>query len=270
MTAGRRAGNRYGYGIMAPKKGSGTTSKKKKTTAGKKPAPKAQARRAPAPAAAPGNRTAVYLLVILALLAVIVYLATFVFFQDRPGAPRGQAAKQEQKDGTRERTDRPGERERADAKKMDADVAKGEPKEKTDPERLVKIFLIRIDDRTEKFSLSPVARRVKGEVSVQQAMTELIKGPTAAEKRRGLLTAVPPGLRVRSVTVKNRIAEIDFNEAIEQNAAGSILIGRLDQIVFTATELGGVDSVIIKINGRQRQSLGGDGLSIGGPLHRRQ
>ena len=255
---------------MAPKKGSGTTGKKKKSAAVKKTAPKAPARRTSPPAAAPGNRTAVYLLVILALLAVIVYLATFVFFQDRPGAHRGQVAKQEQKDGSRDRTDRPGEHERADAKKKDMDGAKDDPKEKTDAERLVKIYLIRIDDRTEKFSLSPVARRVKGEVSVQQAMTELIKGPTAAEKRRGLLTAVPPGLRVRSVAVKNRIAEIDFNEAIEQNAAGSILIGRLDQIVFTATELVGVDSVVIRINGRRRQSLGGDGLSIGGPLHRRQ
>ncbi len=81
---------------------------------------------------------------------------------------------------------------------------------------------------------------------------------------------MPAGLRVRSVTVKHRIAEIDFNSAIEENAAGSILIGRLDQIVYTATELGGVDSVVIKINGRRRQFIGSDGLSIGGPMHRRQ
>jgi len=72
------------------------------------------------------------------------------------------------------------------------------------------------------------------------------------------------------VKIRNKTAEIDFNSAIEYGAAGSILLNRLDQIVYTATQFSGVGSVIIKINGKARQTLGADGLSISGPLHRRQ
>jgi len=77
-------------------------------------------------------------------------------------------------------------------------------------------------------------------------------------------------MRINSVKIRNKTAEIDFNSAIEYGAAGSILLNRLDQIVYTATQFSGVGSVIIKINGKARQTLGADGLSISGPLHRRQ
>lgn len=254
---------------MAAKKGTSTTGKKKKAAAGKKPAAKTAARRAPAQDAPRGSRTALFLLVILVLLTVIVFLANTLFFQDRPGDRRAADAGRDAKHVTHDRQEQKKWQERGDPNK-DGREAKDDAKENAQPERLVKIYLIRIDDRTERISMNPVSRTVKGEPSVQQALAELIKGPTASEKRRGLLTAVPPDLRVRSVSVKNRTAEIDFNGAIEQNAAGSVLIGRMDQIVMTATGIGGVDSVIIKINGRRRQTLGGDGLSIGGPLHRRQ
>ncbi len=50
----------------------------------------------------------------------------------------------------------------------------------------VKIFLIRYDERTERSALNPVLRTIKGVPTVQQAMEELIKGPTPAERRRGL------------------------------------------------------------------------------------
>ena len=85
-----------------------------------------------------------------------------------------------------------------------------------------------------------------------------------------MLTAVPHGLRVNGIRLKNGTAEIDFNGAIEQGAGGSVLINRIDQIVYTATQFPNVRSIVIKINGRPRQTLGMDGLSIGGPLHRRQ
>jgi spore germination protein GerM len=137
-------------------------------------------------------------------------------------------------------------------------------------ESKVKVFFLRVNDRTERVSLVPVTRTIKGSASLEKALGELIKGPNQTERGKGLLSAVPSNIKVRGVSVKNGIAEIDFNDAVERNAAGSILISRLDQIVYTATEMDGIRGVIIKINGRRRQVFGSDGLSIGGPLHRRQ
>jgi germination protein M len=138
------------------------------------------------------------------------------------------------------------------------------------PAESVKIYFVALNEKTDKMYLAPVSRKVNRDPLLENTIRELVKGPTSAEKRKGLLTAIPTELKINSIKIKNKTAEIDFNSAIEHGAAGNILINRIDQIVYTATQFSGVTSVIIKINGRTRQTLGADGLSISGPLHRRQ
>ena len=101
-------------------------------------------------------------------------------------------------------------------------------------------------------------------------LNELIKGPSRNEQKKGVLTAIPDDLRLRSVQVVGKNAVLDFNGAIEENANGEILLTRIDQLVYTATQFDGVESVIIKVNGRQKKFLGGDGLSVSGPIGRRK
>jgi spore germination protein GerM len=141
---------------------------------------------------------------------------------------------------------------------------------KTVSEKLVKIYLIRFNEKTERISLAPVMRRVNSDFPLRDALYELIKGPTESERGRGLLSAVPKNLRIRNIETKNRMVVIDFNDAIEKGANGSILLNRIDQIVFTATQFELIDSIKIKINGKGKEFLGSDGLSIGGSLYRRR
>ena len=99
-------------------------------------------------------------------------------------------------------------------------------------------------------------------------LEQLIKGPTPYEQGKGYITAVPSHLKIRNIDIKGKTAEIDFNGVIEEGAAGDILLKRIQQIVNTATQFDNIDSIIIKINGQRRKTIGGDGLSIGGPLRR--
>jgi spore germination protein GerM len=145
----------------------------------------------------------------------------------------------------------------------------GEEPKKADAESRVRIYFVRFDERTERTSLEPVMRSVRKEFAVKDSLNELIKGPSETEKRRGLLSAVPQHLRVRAVAVENGVAVIDFNDAIEENANGGILLSRVDQIVYTATQFDGVGGVVFKINGKTRKFLGSDGLAIGGPIQRK-
>ncbi len=164
-----------------------------------------------------------------------------------------------------EKTDRP-EKIGAPARTDPEPAKKQEP---TPEEKSVRIYLVKLNEESDKMYLAPVGRKVTGGSVLENTMKELIKGPTATEKKKGMLTAVPSTLRVNGVKIRGNVAEIDFNGAIEQGAAGSILLNRIDQIVYTATQFPNVGSVVITINGKQRQTLGTDGLSIGGPLHRR-
>src|SRR6476659_6833405 len=55
----------------------------------------------------------------------------------------------------------------------------------------------------------PVAR---GGTTIQAAVEHLLAGPTAAERSRGMRTAVPRATRLRSVAVERRIVTVDLGE----------------------------------------------------------
>lgn len=132
----------------------------------------------------------------------------------------------------------------------------------------VKVYFLKLDEKTEQLYLSPVTRKVSDKNIITLSLETLIAGPSALEKSAGYLSAVPPGLKVNKAAVKGRSAVVDFSGVIEEDAPGQILIKRLQQIVYTATEFDGIDSIIITINGKAKKSIGADGLSINGPMSR--
>ncbi len=131
------------------------------------------------------------------------------------------------------------------------------------------IFFLKFDRKNEKMSVLPVKRQLSSFSPLQSSLMELIKGPDRNEKRNGFLSAIPEDLKIRNIKVVGRNAVLDLNEAIETDANGEILLTRIDQLVYTATQFDGIDGVIIKVNGREKKFLGGEGLSISGPIQRR-
>jgi spore germination protein GerM len=155
-----------------------------------------------------------------------------------------------------------------------SDVKKTDPEEKipdeikADVEKEVTLYFLKLDEKSEKIYLSTVKRKVQDKQILLQTLEQLIKGPTAYEQGRGYITAVPSHLKIRSINVTGKTAEIDFSGVIEEGATGEILIKRIKQLVFTSTQFDNIDSIVIMINGQRRKTIGGDGLSIGGPLRR--
>lgn len=96
----------------------------------------------------------------------------------------------------------------------------------------------------------------------------LVAGPTADEKRRGLISLIPQGTRMLSATVRGETAYISFSEDFQYNTYGvEGYAGQLRQIVFTATEFLNVKDVQILIEGRRLDYLG-EGIWIGSPISR--
>ena len=224
----------------------------------------------------PKDRSPIYILAIMALLCVIVVLLNKYYSAEKKGGSPAKktvaedAVKKEDLSKTDEKTIK--DDKIGDGKKTaEVKVVKIEESDKTDKNKSdVTIFLIKYDEKTEKMSLIPMKRRVSSDTPIRGALNELLRGPSKNEEGRGLLTAMPENLRIRDIKIEKKTAVIDFNDAIEENANGNILLMRVDQIVYTATQFKNIDSVLIKINGKRRSSLGGDGLSIGGPITRRK
>ena len=85
--------------------------------------------------------------------------------------------------------------------------------------------------------------------TVQDALTALVEGPTAAETAESLRSYVPPGTRVRSVTMNGTVAVVDLGASYMQGNATDTTLARLDQVVKTVTSVPGVTAVQVLING---------------------
>jgi spore germination protein GerM len=255
-------------------------SKTVKKTSAAKGSKKSQVQKKQTPSG--GNNTAFFVLVIIILVTIIILM--FNRFYDKgklkfpdfakmiPAADDPKEKKAEpQKEKVPEKIKPVQKDETGKDEAVKDPAANGGDKRGDKPADIrkdVSVYLLKLDEKTERIYLSPVKRTVTEKDILASALENLIKGPTQHEKERGFITAVPSGLKIRSIAVNGRTAEIDFNNAIEEGAAGDILLKRVQQIVYTSTQFDSVNSIIIKINGQRRKSMGSDGFSIGGPLKR--
>jgi spore germination protein GerM len=103
---------------------------------------------------------------------------------------------------------------------------------------------------------------------LQDALTSLIKGPSAEEEKQGLISLIPKDSRIQSTTVRGNTAYISFNEDFLFNTYGvEGYASQRRQIVLTATEFNNVKDVQILIDGRPVNYLG-EGIWIGSPVSR--
>jgi len=86
-------------------------------------------------------------------------------------------------------------------------------------------------------------------------LRELIQGPQTVTCTR----TITPKTKLRSLTIKNGIAIIDFSKDIRDDFPGGALVEDLTvkSIVWTMTQIPGIDGVSILINGEYGDSIGG-------------
>ena len=103
---------------------------------------------------------------------------------------------------------------------------------------------------------------------LRDVIEAVIAGPNAEETRNGLISLIPAGTRLLSVTIRGDTAYINFSEDFQYNTFGTEgYNGQLRQIVFTATEFPNVADVQILIEGSRIDYLG-ESTWIGSPLSR--
>ena len=111
----------------------------------------------------------------------------------------------------------------------------------------VTVFLIGRDGR-----LVGVGRQVTSPLSVEKVVAELLKGPTSEERRKGLRTGLAPETLVLSTSISDNIANIDLGGPV---ATGTQQLVALAQIVYSATELEGVNGVRFTYQGTRANVL---------------
>jgi hypothetical protein len=116
--------------------------------------------------------------------------------------------------------------------------------------------------------LVPVLREVAATTAVARAaIAALLDGPT--ETQGGAMSsAIPAGTRLLGLTIKDRVATVDFSSEFESGGGSASANIRLGQVVYTLTQFSTVKSVVFQIEGRTVTVFGSEGIVLDGPVAR--
>lgn len=116
-------------------------------------------------------------------------------------------------------------------------------------------------------ALVPVVRgRFRDDLGLN--LYQLFRGPTRAERRAGISTAIPRGARILGWRQRGRVAEIDVSREFPLVASTRSHLARA-QLVYTATQSDAVDRVRLLVAGKPlRVSIGGGPLRTADPVPR--
>lgn len=136
------------------------------------------------------------------------------------------------------------------------------PDESSAPDT-VTVYFFRDDGNMEPVSREVALDEDTPEARLNAAVNELLKGPSS-EQSGQLFTQLPEGVKLLGVEIEPPYATLDFSAELENMGGSARVFGVLDQLVYTATELDGVDDLILKMEGEQvgttERPFTGDGL----------
>ncbi len=124
-----------------------------------------------------------------------------------------------------------------------------------------------LQDNGTKLSLVPQAVTLpQGEPDqvIEAAFSKLLAGPTEGTDS----TTIPKETKLLGVKVGDDGVHINLSEDFTTGGGSSSMMGRVGQVVYTATSLNPNANVYIEVNGKQLDVLGGEGLELEQPLTR--
>ena len=128
-----------------------------------------------------------------------------------------------------------------------------------------RIYLLSPEVIGQPRTLQSVAREVGD--TPDSAMEALFEGPNTAELQALLRSAIPPGTRVLDVSRNGGVLTVNLSNELQQ-LTGEALIDGVAEIVLTGTEITGVSSVSIEIDGVRQQWPAASGELQSKPLTR--
>jgi hypothetical protein len=117
--------------------------------------------------------------------------------------------------------------------------------------------------------VSPVRRSIAATPAVARAaLTELLEGPSADERADGLSSAVPGGTTLRGISLSDGVATVDLDGTFDDGGGSASMLGRVAQVVATLTRFPTIERVAFRIDGRQVETVGGEGIVVDPPVGR--
>ncbi len=99
---------------------------------------------------------------------------------------------------------------------------------------------------------------------LEAAFQTLLAGPSEGTDS----TTIPQGTQLLGIKAENNDIHVNLSENFTTGGGSSSMIGRVGQVVYTATSLNPQAQVYIEVNGKPLEVLGGEGVELQQPLTR--
>lgn len=121
------------------------------------------------------------------------------------------------------------------------------------------------------FTLEGVGRKLErdGRAAHLRAVVEaLVAGPSAAERARGLSTALPEDTRVLELRLEGSRVVLNLSGSAQAGGGTATMLGRLNQLYYSLTQPSYAESVELRVEGVPLVAFGGEGLMLEQPWQR--
>ncbi|MEH2023848.1 GerMN domain-containing protein [Nostoc sp.] len=134
-------------------------------------------------------------------------------------------------------------------------------------EQTPNVYWLRPKDKNVTLVPQPVkVASVLPNQALEAAFQSLLAGPTAGTDS----TTIPKGTKLLGLKAENNEVHVNLSEDFTSGGGSTSMMGRVGQVVYTATTLNPKAKVYIDVNGKPLDVLGGEGVEIQQPLTREQ
>lgn len=131
-----------------------------------------------------------------------------------------------------------------------------------------KVYWLRVEGN--KIDLAPTSMVIEQgsdpSAVLEKALSELLTGTQKSE----YTSTIPQETQLRSVSLEQDGIHIDLSQEFTFGGGSTSMMGRVGQILYTATSLDPEAKVWLEVQGEPLEYLGGEGLHIPQPLTRKE
>lgn len=126
-----------------------------------------------------------------------------------------------------------------------------------------------VKSKAASLQVTAVSRRVinRGD-RLEQAVRELLDGPTSVEERAGLGTEIPRGTILLAVKRSGKDVELDLSRRFALSGGTTSFETRLEQLRRTVSQVCGQADVYLSVEGKRLNIEEGEGIEIHQPINR--
>ena len=145
-----------------------------------------------------------------------------------------------------------------------------QPDEPSDPpvEKVeAEVYWLKVTDNKIELAAQPMTvEPAEKSVLVEKALKQLLSGT----QEETYTSTIPEATQLRSVSFQDDGIHIDLSEGFTFGGGSTSMMGRVGQILYTATSLDPDAKVWLEVQGEPLEYLGGEGLYIPQPLTRNE